>query len=197
MIACIDNVFNRPHKIMRFADTLEYTDIGYVRGLRSKLIHEINQELFDFINMKILRCFYPEAEYEFFAKSFFQKNQYDINDGWVHSDSSLITAIIYLTPEDTSGTCIYEKKDENQILKSQDKKQDYFKNYKNYSTEEKQKIQDLKLENNSCFKKTVSFTGKFNRLIAFDSKLWHASELQKPDENRLTIISFIEKINKK
>ena len=196
MISCVDNVFEKPNEILKFADTLEYNDVGNTRGVRSKHLNEINQELFNFINTKILNCFYPGSSYKFFAKSFFQKNEYDINDGWVHSDNGLITAVVYLTKGGTAGTSIYEQKDEHQLIKPQDKKHNYFNNHKNYSITKKQEIQELKLKNNSLFNKTASFTGRFNRLIAFNSKIWHAAELQKPNENRMTLISFIEKIKK-
>ena len=76
----------------------------------------------------------------------------------------------------------------------QNRKQDYFKNYDKYSEEQKKEIQELKIKNNSMFNKTVSFTGEYNRLVAFDGQMFHSSEIQEKDQERLILISFIEKI---
>ena len=154
--------------------------------------------------MKILSCFYPGSKVNFFARTYFQKNDYDINDGWVHKDDCLITGIVYLDPDSTSGTSLYNIKENcrgDDFLKSnlgwsldQNRKQDYFKNHDKYSEKEKTEIQELKIKNNSMFYKTVSFTGEYNRLVAFDGQMFHASEIQEKDKERLVLISFIEKI---
>ena len=168
--------------------------LGYVRGVRSKRIHEIDNELFESINIKILNCFYPDAQIEFFARTYFQKNDYDINDGWVHKDDCMITGIVYLDPNNTSGTSLYNIKSSLGSPLDHNRKQDYFKNYDKYSEEQKKEIQELKIKNNSMFYKTVSFTGEYNRLVAFDGQMFHSSEIQKKDKERLILISFIEKI---
>ena len=205
MIASIDSVFQHPQKLIRLANSFDYSNVGYIRGVRSKPLHEINKELFESFNMKVLSCFYPNTKIEFFAKTYFQKNDYDINDGWVHKDDCLITGIVYLNPDNTSGTSLYNIKNEARsidFIKSnsgwsldQTRKQDYFKNYDKYSEKEKEEIQQLKIKNNSMFYKTASFTGEYNRLVAFNGEMFHSSEIQEKDKERLILISFIEKIN--
>lgn len=205
MIASIDGVFQHPQKLIRLANSVDYSNVGYIRGVRSKPLHEINKELFESFNMKVLSCFYPDTKIEFFAKTYFQKNDYDINDGWVHKDDCLITGIVYLNPDNTSGTSLYNIKNEARsidFIKSnsgwsldQTRKQDYFKNYDKYSEKEKEEIQQLKIKNNSMFYKTASFTGEYNRLVAFNGEMFHSSEIQEKDKERLILISFIEKIN--
>ena len=44
------------------------------------------------------------------------------------------------------------------------------------------------------FYKTASFTGEYNRLVAFDGQMFQSSEVQEKDKERLILISFIEKI---
>ena len=204
MIASRDGIFKNPNKLVKLANSIDYSNVGYIRGVRSKPLHEINNDLFDSFNMKILSCFYPGSKVNFFARTYFQKNDYDINDGWVHKDDCLITGIVYLDPDSTSGTSLNNIKENcrgDDFLKSnlgwsldQNRKQDYFKNHDKYSEKEKTEIQELKIKNNSMFYKTVSFTGEYNRLVAFDGQMFHASEIQEKDKERLVLISFIEKI---
>jgi len=194
MIASRDNIFKHPNQLVKLANKIDYSNVGYVRGVRSKPVHEIDNELFESINIKILNCFYPDAQIEFFARTYFQKNDYDINDGWVHKDDCMITGIVYLDPDNTSGTSLYNIKSSLGSPLDHNRKQDYFKNYDKYSEEQKKEIQELKIKNNSMFYKTTSFTGEYNRLVAFDGQMFHSSEVQEKDKGRLILISFIEKI---
>tara|TARA_R100000664_G_C2758306_1_gene147075 strand:- start:3469 stop:4071 length:603 start_codon:yes stop_codon:yes gene_type:complete len=195
MIASRDGIFKHPNKLVKLANRIDYSNVGYVRGVRSKPVHEIDKELFESVNTKILSCFYPDTKIEFFARTYFQKNEYDINDGWVHQDNCMITGIVYLNPDNTSGTSLYNIKDNCSLdVLDQNRKQDYFKNYNKYSEEQKKEIQQLKIKNNSMFYKTVSFSGEYNRLVAFDGKMFHSSEIQEKNKERLILISFIEQI---
>ena len=92
------------------------------------------------------------------------------------------------------GTSLYNIKSSLGSPLDHNRKQDYFKNYDKYSEEQKKEIQELKIKNNSMFYKTVSFTGEYNRLVAFDGQMFHSSEIQEKDKERLILISFIEKI---
>ena len=184
--------------IVDIGNNCEYKNVGSIRGVRSEPLHLLNQTLFERVNLNIIRSYYPVLDMEkigFQAQTFFQQSEYDINDGWVHDDEGLITAIIFLTPNGTSGTSIYDRVDNKyDIDPGQKKKQDYFINYKKYSGKEKEELQKLKQKNNSCFKKTCMFTGEFNRMIAFAAPRWHAAELHEKTEKRLIIISFIKEI---
>ena len=73
-------------------------------------------------------------------------------------------------------------------------KYDYFKNKDKYTDEEKKNVFEKKLKHNDHFIKDVNFSGKFNRMICFDSKRWHAAEVC--DKERLVIISFIDNLQK-
>jgi hypothetical protein len=204
MIASRDGIFKHPNQLVKLANKIDYSNVEHIRGVRSKPLHEIDDELFKSFNMKILSCFYPDQEIDFFAKTYFQKNNYDINDGWVNKNDCLIMGIVYLDPNSTSGISFHNIKDNcrgSDFLKSnsgwpldQHRKHDYFKNYDKYSEEQKKEIQELKIKNNSMFYKTASFTGEYNRLVAFDGQMFQSSEVQEKDKERLILISFIEKI---
>ena len=148
--------------------------------------------MFEYINKKVVENYFAGSKkFTFEAESYFQKSDPDINDGWVHQDHSDLTAVIYLTYGGTSGTSIYDLKEEYLFpdWSVGGDKHRYFGNKENYSDEEKNKIQEEKLKNNSFFNKTINFEGKFNRMICFDSRQFHASDIC--DKERLVIISFI------
>ena len=52
-----------------------------------------------------------------------------------------------------------------------------------------------KIVNNSNYEKTIQYSGKFNRMICFDSLKFHAAEVLEKEKDRKIIISFIKCIN--
>ena len=190
---CADNFFEHPNQIIDISKKVEFKKTRYISGCRSENIYNINQNLFNYINRKIINFIYPGAKgIDFKGSTYFQKSDADKNDGWVHADPGMITAIIYLTPGGTSGTSIFDAKQEFN-LPQQPNKYKYFENKEKYTEKEKKLIYNDKLINNSYYTKTINYEGKFNRMIAFDSKTFHAAEVC--DKERLIIISFIDYIN--
>ena len=51
MIASRDGIFKNPNKLVKLANSIDYSNVGYIRGVRSKPLHEINNDLFDSFNM--------------------------------------------------------------------------------------------------------------------------------------------------
>ena len=187
-----DNFFDDPHQIIKTTKNISFKKSNYISGCRSEDILNINKNLFEYINKKVVENYFAGSKkFTFEAESYFQKSDPDINDGWVHQDHSDLTAVIYLTYGGTSGTSIYDLKEEYLFpdWSVGGDKHRYFGNKENYSDEEKNKIQEEKLKNNSFFNKTINFEGKFNRMICFDSRQFHASDIC--DKERLVIISFI------
>jgi len=192
---CKDNFFVDPHKIINYANTLDFKQTRYISGSRTDKLHTINKDLHDYINKKIISIFNPRRTSEFAAETYFQKSDPDENDGWVHSDPSFITAIIYLTIDDTSGTSIFNLKDE--FLNpdwgiGETEKHKYFGKKQKYTEKQKELISKSKLKHNNYFNKTMHFEGKFNRLICFDSKHFHAAEVC--HKERLILISFLHSV---
>jgi|TARA_R100001460_G_C3531208_1_gene173547 hypothetical protein len=190
---CADNFFDNPYQIIDISKKVKLKKTKYISGYRSENISDINKNLFDYINRKIINFIYPGAKgMDFRASTYFQKSDADENDGWVHADPTMITAVIYLTPGGTSGTSIFDAKEEFNLPR-QPNKLEYFENKEKYTEKEKKLIYNNKLINNSHYIKTINYEGKFNRMIAFNSKAYHAAEVC--DKERLIIISFIEYIN--
>ena len=195
---CKDNFFDEPDKIINLANEVSYEQVEVISGFRSTELQNIDKDLNKYINNKILKLVYPSFNFktgnnvQFSARTYFQKSDADLNDGWVHIDGeALLTAIIYLTRNNTSGTSLFSFKKEyvRPDFDVGNIKYDYFKNKNKYSNKDKKKVFEKKLEHNNHFIKDVNFAGRFNRMVCFDSKQWHAAEVC--DKERLVIVSFI------
>lgn len=191
---CIDNFLDNPNQLVELSKQYDYFNEGYIFGERTLSLNNLNSDLFVWINKKMLSVIYPQdyMNISFSAQTCFQKSYSSELDGWVHVDSpnSMITAILFLTEEGTSGTSLYKAKSIFYNL-DQSKKYEYFKNQ---SKKDYTEVLEAKQFNNKKFTKTLHFDGLFNRLVMFDSTNPHAAEVLKENQNRLILISFFEQM---
>ena len=196
----VDDFFDNPEYIREYALSLEYTKDEESKwpGKRSKQLHELNPELFTFVINRALGLFYtPGEDYnKWEAKCSFQLVDKTYGNGWVHKDVELITGIVYLNKEynPNAGTTIYERKTGHSLLNI-DKKTQFFKGEIDLATAER-----YRKENNDQFEESVRIKNKFNRLVMFDSNLYHgandfADYNNQQDTDRLTLVFFIQKID--
>ena len=193
---CTENFFEDPHEIIKIAKKIKFKPSKYISGSRTDSLHKIDIDLHQYINKKIISIFYAGVKkIKFTAKTYFQKSKPDKNDGWVHADESTLTAIIYLTPNNTSGTSIFCLKEQSIIpdwkVGFQEKHKFFNKQHK-YSEKDKKLFFNKKLKHNNYFEKTINYQGKFNRMVCFDSKQYHSAEVC--NKERLILISFIDNI---
>lgn len=194
---CKDNFFDNPYQIVEFTNQIKFKPTKYMSGKRSDYLHIINKPLHDYVNKKIIDIYYSNTIKNFSAYSYFQKSDPDKHDGWVHPDTETLTAIIYLTIGDTVGTSIYNLKEEFKIPDwniGHHEKLKYFENKKTYTEEHKKIVYENKIKHNKHFNKTMHYDGRFNRMICFDSKQFHAAEVCTSE--RLILISFLNDIDK-
>jgi|SRR5210317_297123 len=198
------NFFKNPLKIVEWSKTLEFIKPkdGSYPGTRTKPLHEISNDFYRKINLQVLRLIYGDEVLDeklyFESTSYFQKIRYEdtsySKEGWIHTDGNkLLTCIIYLSQNQSdNGTSIYETVNPTILLdKCSDEKFEYYKGRK---LEKKNYLKALK-DNNSRFRKIVEFKSDFNTMIAFDGSHHHGATLDlKPDEERLTLITFFTKI---
>ena len=196
----VDDFFDNPEYIRDYALSLEYVkDLEYTwPGKRTKQLYEIDPALFEFVINRALSLYYrPGIDYtEWRAKCCFQLVDKSYGNGWIHKDKETITGIVYLNKDanPSAGTTIYERKTGHSLLNN-DKKQQFFKGEIDPKTAE-----IYRQENNDQFEETVTIKNKFNRLIMFDSALYHGAndfaDINNQQEgDRLTLIFFIEKID--
>lgn len=192
----VDNFFNDPYLVRNFAQQQSYKIDSFYQwpGERTESIHILNPGFFSNTINKFLQIFYPSNEHiEWSGYGFFQKVSGLYDKGWVHVDGTLITGIVYLNDEDHSnaGTTIYQPKVLGEQMLHVDQRTASNQNptlTKNYESYRK--------ENESQFEESITIKNKFNRLVAFDSHLYHAANnyFGDDDQSRLTMVFFIDKL---
>ena len=197
---CVDNFFDNPEEVVNFSQKLEYFNETTCPGKRSKILHEVDYDFFNWVNLKICSVFYPNdiSNIKFNADTYFQKIHKLEHDNWVHKDDTYrFTAIIYLNKNNTAGTSIFSAKNfKSSSYNASNIRYDYFKNEnKKISNEKIDTIKKAKDKNNERYNKTFSVEGIYNRLIIFDGNTYHASNPMNQDHERLTLISFINDID--
>lgn len=194
----VDGFFSDPDAVRDFALKQDYVldPNHHYPGKRSKLLHELNPDLFHYIHNRFFSLFYPNAStpYSYVATTMFQMIDSKYKEGWIHCDSQMITLLIYLNkdPNREGGTTIYSQKDEGKITINDDKKQALFK-----GTIDENEGAKYRTENNNRFVEEIVVKNRYNRLLAFDSHLPHGANEYTNDETRLTLISFITKLDVK
>ena len=112
-------------------------------------------------------------------------------DGWVHNDPSILTSILYLTPDLSTeyGTSIMRLKNANYNSEYDKSRKNSFKN--NSVTEEEKEARNL---HNSQFEEIVKVNNRYNRMVSFEGFQYHKgdgpSNHSEIPEQRLTLISF-------
>jgi hypothetical protein len=199
----VDDFFDNPKKVKNLASTLEYKKDpeGRWPGERTTFLHQINYPFFNHVHLKILSILYPNdfRKINYSASSFFQKiaSKRHGNKGWVHKDvESEITAIIYLSDHENCGTSLWRNKNFFDTDTTMFEKRKLNKLWQKNSYDKKET--DIINKNNSNFKKILNVDSVFNRLVLFDSNHHHSAEGfldEKIEEDRLTLVTFIEKLN--
>jgi len=197
-ITVVDDFFEYPDEVREFALQQEYfsdPDNNWP-GKRSKPLHEINYNLYNSCVSKFVSLFYDLnlVSGEWNGHASFQIVDAQYENGWVHADENLITAIVYLSKNVCgSGTTIYRPIDPTIAgIKNIDKKQESFND-----TSLVKANREFQLKNNQQFRPTVTVESEYNRLFLFDSHLYHAANNfygSNLESNRLTLIFFIYKL---
>jgi hypothetical protein len=199
---CVDNFYNDPEQIRKFALSLEYNNSedseGRYPGKRTKFLHEIDREFFDNFCKKVFSVLYDfrfDIQWEVMT-CFHQIPEFD-NDvknlGWIHKDDAIFAGLVYLTPEAdlNSGTSFYTLKDGA----SEDYKDWASVKEKFYKSNIDKKYDEMALEHRSLFNETLRVNNVYNRMILFDSQCYHGiNTLKTGTGSRLTQPFFVKKI---
>ena len=189
----VDGFFDNPDKIRAYAlNQKYYNDIeGRWPGSRTQDLSTVSPVVFHTICRKILSLFFTiKQPYFYEAQAYFQIVDKKFESGWIHKDPYVITAIVYLTPDSSSGTSLYVKKDIDYNDSSY--LQDKLTNYKNGL--DVGSSRDL---NNQNYIETLNISGLYNRFVVFDSNTYHAAQDffgDSKEESRLTLVVFFSSI---
>jgi len=198
-ITIIDNFFSDPDKVVEFASQQEYYRCadGSWPGKRTRPIHELDPNLFNYIGNRIYNTFYSNINQWFLEARFqlidpFTEDQYDIrNQGWIHKDTPFyFGGIIFLNkePDEDTGTSLYREKNgySFQSKEYNSVKERFYLGQEVSDEEYAQAFHGI----NSQYEETVTVKNIYNRLLLFSSKDAHGVKTFGKSKKRLTISFF-------
>lgn len=194
-----NDFFKNPDKVLALFDRQEYFLAGAYPGKRTNnllesqddetrnfglfFVQKICDEIFPGIyNLMIDVRFHINTVYE----------TEDANKGWIHCDDADLAGLVYMTPDEFSldtGTSMFVKNTLEEFqVKDFQSRQEF--NVSNTITE--QYLKDLK-ENHNTFVETLRVGNIYNRLLAYDARLFHRPNRYNLDSTkpRKSIVFFI------
>jgi hypothetical protein len=188
----VDNFFENPSLIRKFALGLQYHKLDSVPGVRTKRLEEIEPEFSIFLHKKILSIFFDlnKENISYDMSTAFQLTSKKYEEGWVHIDDvNTFAAVVYLNPETdpSAGTSVHKQiRDCNVDVWDQ---RNMFYN----DTVDVESIRKIREEHNSKFSKTLDVCNVYNRLFLYDGQSWHKENKffgETADDSRLTLVIF-------
>ena len=198
---CKNNFFNNADRIIDFASSLDYnfTDKSFP-GTRTENLSTLNDNsCIEFSNMfaqKLVNEVYTNItsmsiDIRFHKYPLYSQDKLNpINSGWVHTDHEMLAGVLYLNEVNDfdSGTSLYTPN--NSILPPNVIREAF--NVNPLETDNALYVEHLQ-KHNGQFSETLKAGNLFNRLITYDSKIYH-----KPNnyfignnDNRLTLLFVI------
>ena len=210
-VSVVDNFFSNPDKVVKFAESLTYTQSnGFYPGKRTELIHKVNYDFFSSTIFKVLSLFFDlnasivsfdDTAMQFQKIQPFNKKEKNhiLNKGLIHQDeSNTLAGVIYLTkkPDLDSGTSLYQeiKKDLKAEEYGQRKKLLYKIDQKKLSQKNMKDYEKLIMECNQSFEEVINVKNVYNRLILYPGNYFHTGNYFTSKE-RLTLVFFMKILN--
>lgn len=197
----VDGFFENPDAVVSFANKQKFfrSEDGRWPGERTKLIHELDSNFFSHLCSRMFGIFYDisQDKVEWNVSACFQKVNKNYQDGWIHRDNAVCTAIIYLSKNAplNSGTSLYRLKptEYESFNPYEDVKR---KSYLGLIPPEESKEARSLLNNK--FEETLNVKNVYNRLFLFDAYQHHKAndfELLEGEDERLTLVAFVRRIS--
>jgi len=205
-----DNFFQEPNKLVKYFKSLPFTiNNNNYPGVRTDCLSKINYDLYDSICLKALSFFQQvtgldknDRDIIYNCNLSVQKIPSNFGKGWVHHDyPAQYTFLIYLNedyPLD-GGTSFYKIKEEYKHI-AIDKTSPGVLKQKEYAyeLETNERIKEIEQDrnaNNKLYEKTLDVGNIFNRFIMFDADIPHAQNNMDHDQERLSLVGFINFTN--
>lgn len=191
-VTIFDNFLEDPNKVVDFALSQNFTveESGRWPGKRTQCLSIIYPTLYRMVLNKVFYVYGYEVE-NCSCYMTFQLIDKKYKSGWVHQDKETITGIIYLNSISNidGGTTIYTGKNAvPSLLHSQSKAAFFSDNVEDVDNE--------RSEHNNQFEESIVIKNRFNRLILFESFLYHGANnfFNDNEKERLTLVFFIDNI---
>ncbi len=197
----VDNFFDNPDKVRQWAIQQSFypDEDGRWPGLRTEQVANLDNLFFQYVIRKSISLFFnfqQETDIRWVVSMVFQIVDKNYDSGWVHSDGndSQITGIVYLNKDAklAGGTSIMREK--NNILVHKNTYDITKDSYLKQKT--RQEVEKYREEHNNQFEETINISNVYNRLVLFDSHLYHKAQsfFGEDDDARLTLIFFVNKL---
>ena len=198
-LLCRDNYFSDPDLIASLSKDLEYNHSVYYPGRRTdNLIVSSDPRVRDFavwfadrISFDIFPGIQTYETVVCFHINDVCKDE-EFNAGWIHNDIGNMAGLVYLTKDESdfnSGTSIFNGSGEELPTDTEARRQFHFtgKVTPEYATGFRR--------NKELFKETIRIGNQYNRLIAYDSKMFHRpnSFVTSSKQPRLSLLFFVSK----
>jgi hypothetical protein len=206
---CRDNYFEKPNEIIELSKTLNYARSTYYPGERTGNLlgfedpavknfadwfaNRLSYDIFPGISLyELYLCFHVNVPCS--------DPQY--NKGWIHNDYGNLAGLVYLTPgEDdlNTGTSMFNS-DSESLTDVNELKTDAAALKEFYLYDKITPEFATGFENNRQMfehRETIRIGNKFNRIIAYDSKMWHRpnSFTTTSETPRLSLLFFVSQFN--
>ena len=189
----IDDFFETPEMVRAFALQQKYYkgDRGTWPGIRTQYIQELSQELYDVLELNLLK---HVNKYDRFSKieATFQAIGGEWGNGWVHDDNPEhdVAGVVFLHPNPPKGTgnTVYAN--------STDINADYYITMFQEDMDpdfDHSSLEKYRNEQREMFKPVVTAENRFNRCIMFDPRCWHSADNffgSTLEDSRLTLVFF-------
>lgn len=178
-----NNFLDNPEYVLGLSNSLDFDFIDKsFPGKRTENIGLIDnndcQEFTEYFIKKLVSTIYPKIkslviDLRFHKSDTFSNDPDDlINTGWIHTDHELLAGLVYLNSEVqdfSSGTSMFTPKSKN--VSSPDQIRERFnQDYKNVDID---KYKKSLVEYNDQFCESLKVGNEFNRLVTYDSKIYH------------------------
>lgn len=192
----VDGFFDDPVKVREFAMAQDFSvDQFNFPGKRTKLLEEINPELYQVFKKKILNLIgASNKQCRLYAAFQYTPAQYE--RGWVHLDAEVdVAGVVYLSPDApvNAGTSIYRLVDDYEPAKENWVARDSF--YDNNLSIPLEEYQSLRDTHNAKYEKTLAIGNVFNRLAMYSGKQYHKEDSffgDTKEDSRLTLVFFMQ-----
>jgi hypothetical protein len=209
-LICRDNYFEDPNAVVELSKSLNYSKSTYFPGRRTGNLLGFNEPIIknfaDWFANRISYDVFPGISmYElylcFHINEPFTDPQY--NKGWIHTDYGNLAGLVYLTEGEEhidTGTSMFVGEGDPSDSKGLPTDSDALKDFYLYNKVTPEFAAGFE-NNKQVFeaRETIRIGNKFNRLIAYDSKMWHRPNSFSTETNspRVTLLFFISQFNYK
>lgn len=195
----IDNFFDDPDMIRSFALAQSFdSPRGAYPGYRSEQIAELDKNLYDSINSRVLSLFFNQYKdaLDIEVESQFQYIPEVWEGGWIHQDTDVyqrnVAGVIYLTPNAPldAGTSIYRE------ISDPDYEDLRLRNefYHRGTVDDMEKYRQARDRFNSNYERVLDIKNVYNRLIVYDCLEFHKESGffgKEKEDARLTLVFFM------